>query len=112
MSKNPKGQLCVTNPAFAKLTEMPFKIHNYKNCKIKSEAVGLVTYQYYHFCICIGNEEPRGAWKILAGFGFGADSAASPALRAGAFFRGNLDFKIGRYLLDKVRNYFEQNPND
>ena len=40
--------------------------------------------------------EPRGAWKILAGFGFGANSATSPALRAGAFFRGGIDFKIGR----------------
>ena len=44
--------------------------------------------------------EPREAWKILAGFGFGADSAASPALRAGAFFRGGIDFKIGRSRMD------------
>jgi hypothetical protein len=91
---------------------MPFKIHNYKNCKIKSEAVGLVTSQYYHIRICIGNEEPRGAWKILAGFGFNSDSAASPALRAGAFFGGGIDFVRMRCLLDKVRNYFELNPND
>ena len=35
--------------------------------------------------------EPRGAWKILAGFGFGADSAQSSALRADAFFRGNFN---------------------
>jgi len=33
--------------------------------------------------------EPRGAWKILAGFGFGGNSAQSSALRADAFFRGN-----------------------
>jgi hypothetical protein len=72
----------------------------------------LSTLQYYHICFCIGNEEPRGAWKILAGFGFGVDSAASPALRAGAFFRAGIDFKLGRCLLDKVRNYFELNPND
>jgi len=35
--------------------------------------------------------EPREAWKILAGFGFGADSARSSALRADAFFRGNFN---------------------
>ena len=80
--------------------------------KMSQRYIKLEAYTVYHFCICIGNEEPRGAWKILAGSGFGADSAASPALRAGAFFGGNLDFEIGRYLLDKVRNYFEQNPND
>ena len=40
--------------------------------------------------------EPRGAWKILAGFGFGADSAQSSALRADAFFRGGTQFKLMR----------------
>ena len=58
------------------------------------------------------NEEPRGAWKILAGFGFGGNRAQSSALRADAFFRGNLDFVFGRCILNKVRNYFELNPND
>ncbi len=33
--------------------------------------------------------EPRGAWKILAEFGFGGNSAQSSALRADAFFGGN-----------------------
>ncbi len=56
--------------------------------------------------------EPRGAWKILAGFGFGADSPTSSALRADAFFRGNALTQNLRCMLDKVRNYFELNPND
>ena len=47
--------------------------------------------------------EPRGAWKILAGFGFGADSPTSPALRAGAFFGGGIDFKMGRSRADSNR---------
>ena len=58
------------------------------------------------------NDEPRGAWKILAGFGFGADSPTSSALRADAFFRGNALTQNLRCMLDKVRNYFELNPND
>jgi len=33
--------------------------------------------------------EPRGAWKILAGFGFGGNSARVSALCADAFFGGN-----------------------
>jgi len=40
--------------------------------------------------------EPRGAWKILAGFGFGGNSAQSSALRADAFFRGNSLIQNGR----------------
>ena len=47
--------------------------------------------------------EPRGAWKILAGFGFGADRAASPALRADAFFRGNA-------LTQNLRSRRDSNP--
>ncbi len=74
--------------------------------------IKLEAHTVYHIFICIGNEEPRGAWKILAGFGFGGNSAQSSALRADAFFRGGIDFKLVRCLLDKVRNYFELNPND
>jgi hypothetical protein len=56
--------------------------------------------------------EPRGAWKILAGFGFGGNSAQSSALRADAFFGGDALTQNLRCMLDKVRNYFELNPND
>ncbi len=47
--------------------------------------------------------EPRGAWKILAGFGFGADSPTSSALRADAFFRGNA-------LTQNLRRRRDSNP--
>jgi hypothetical protein len=56
--------------------------------------------------------EPRGAWKILAGIGFGGNSAQSSALCAEAFFGGKPDFVLLRYLLNKVRMFFEENPND
>jgi len=61
---------------------------------------------------CIGNDEPRGGWKILAGFGFGGNSARVSALRADAFFGGNASPEFLRYLLDKVRMFFEENPNE
>ena len=35
--------------------------------------------------------EPRGAWKILAGIGFGGNSAHTSALRADPFFREDSD---------------------
>ncbi|HCY17944.1 TPA: hypothetical protein DHT42_01970 [Candidatus Nomurabacteria bacterium] len=60
----------------------------------------------------MANDEPRGAWKILAGFGFGGNSAQSSALRADAFFGGNASPEFLRYLLDEVRMFFEQNPDD
>ena len=47
--------------------------------------------------------EPRGAWKILAGFGFGGNSAQSSALRADAFFRGGTQFKLMRSRADSNR---------
>ena len=56
--------------------------------------------------------EPRGAWKILAGFGFGGNSAQSFALRADAFFSGNLDFVFGRKFLLEVRTWFAENPEE
>ncbi len=52
--------------------------------------------------------EPRGAWKILAGFGFGGNSAQSSALRADAFFRDNSQFQFVRRRRDlNSRDPFE-----
>ena len=85
------------------------------NAQINKNAeryIELVANTVYHIFICIGNEEPRGAWKILAGFDFGGNSAQSSALRADAFFGGNASPEFLRCMLDKVRNYFELNPND
>ncbi|MCC6323844.1 hypothetical protein IT400_03590 [Candidatus Nomurabacteria bacterium] len=56
--------------------------------------------------------KPRGAWKILAGIGFGGNSAQSSALRADAFFGEKPDFVLLRSLLDKVRMFFEENPEE
>jgi len=56
--------------------------------------------------------EPRGVWKILVGIGFGGNSAPVSRLRRDRISGGNSDFQKLRYLLDKVRNYFEQNPDE
>jgi len=56
--------------------------------------------------------EPRGAWRILAESGFCGGNTEQTALRADHIFGGNLNSEFWRCLLDKVRNYFEQNPND
>jgi hypothetical protein len=61
---------------------------------------------------CIGNEERSAVWEILAGAGFGGNSAQSSSLRDAAFFRGEPNFVLLRCVLDKVRIYFEQNPNE
>ena len=54
--------------------------------------------------------EPRGAWKILAGFGFGGNSAQSSALRADAFFGGNASpeflrrvwYEVGTFIINNI----------
>jgi hypothetical protein len=56
--------------------------------------------------------EPRGAWRILSDSGFFGGNSEQTALRADHIFYGNLNSDLMRCLLDKVRNYFEQNPND
>ena len=60
----------------------------------------------------LANEEPRGAWRILAESGFCGGNTEQTALRADRIFASDSDFQFWRCLLDKVRNYFEQNPND
>jgi hypothetical protein len=62
--------------------------------------------------IVLANEEPRGAWRILAESGFCGGNTEQTALRADHISGGNLNSEFWRYLLDKVRMYFEQNPND
>ena len=97
------------------LTQRQIDTVTHLNIQINKNARGYIkleAYTVYHILFCIGNEEPRGAWKILAGFGFGGNSAQSSALRADAFFGGNASPEFLRCMLDKVRNYFELNPND
>ena len=47
--------------------------------------------------------DPRGAWKILAGFGFGGNSAQSSALRADPFFREDFNSNSLRSRADSNR---------
>ncbi|MEI8174973.1 MAG: hypothetical protein WCG28_03415, partial [bacterium] len=60
----------------------------------------------------LANDEPRGAWKILAGIGFGGNSAPVSRLQRDRISGGNSDFEFWRYLLDEVRMYFADNPDD
>jgi hypothetical protein len=56
--------------------------------------------------------EPRGAWRTLSDSGFFGGNTFVSALRADPISASKFDFDFWRCLLDKVRNYFEQNPND
>jgi hypothetical protein len=58
------------------------------------------------------NDEPRGAWKILSDWGFLGGNAEQSALRADHILGSETLFENLRCLLDKVRMYFEQNPDE
>ena len=59
----------------------------------------------------LANEEPRGAWRILAESGFCGGNAEQTALRADDIFGSETLFEKLRYSLYKVRMYFELNPD-
>jgi hypothetical protein len=61
--------------------------------------------------IVLANEEPRGAWLILAESGFCGGNAEQMALRADHIFGSETLFENLRYSLYKVRMYFESNPD-
>jgi len=62
--------------------------------------------------IVLANEEPRGAWRILAESGFCGGNTEQTALRADHIFGSKTNFQNWRYLLDKVRMYFAENPEE
>ncbi|MGD0977463.1 MAG: hypothetical protein ABR875_04210 [Minisyncoccia bacterium] len=62
--------------------------------------------------IVLANEEPRGAWRILAESGFCGGNAEQTALRADHIFDGNLNSEFLRYSLYKIRTFFETNPDE
>jgi len=62
--------------------------------------------------VALANEEPRSAWRTLSDSGFFGGNSEQTAPRADHIFASEPDFVFWRYVLDKVRNYFEQNPND
>jgi len=59
----------------------------------------------------LANEEPRGAWRILAESGFCGGNSEQTALRADHIFGSETLFEKLRYSLYKVRMYFESNPD-
>ena len=60
----------------------------------------------------LANEEPRSAWQTLLELGLFGGNSEQTALRADHIFASEPDFIFWRYALDKVRMFFEQNPND
>ena len=62
--------------------------------------------------LALANEEPRSAWRTLLDSGLFGGNSEQTALRADHIFASEPDFIFWRYVLDKVRMYFEQNPND
>jgi hypothetical protein len=62
--------------------------------------------------IVLANEEPRGAWKILSESEFFGGNAEQTALRADHIFGGNLNSEFWRCVLNEVRMYFADNPDE
>ncbi|MBU6431630.1 recombinase family protein, partial [Patescibacteria group bacterium] len=56
--------------------------------------------------------EPRGAWKNLLDSGIFGGNAFVSRLRRDPISASNSDFQFWRCVLDEVRNYFGQNPQD
>jgi hypothetical protein len=56
--------------------------------------------------------EPRGAWKNLLNSGIFGGNAFVSALRADPISASVSDFQFWRCVLDEVRMYFGQNPQD
>ena len=52
--------------------------------------------QFTIFVFALANDEPRGAWKILAEFDFNLNPATFLARSADAFFRGEPNFVLLR----------------
>src|SRR3989344_243085 len=62
--------------------------------------------------IVLANDEPRGAWKKLLDSGIFGGNAFVSRLRRDPISASNSDFQFWRCVLDKVRMYFGQNPQD
>ena len=55
--------------------------------------------------------DPSEPWRILAGVGFGGGGTQFGTPHADPIFGGGFNFDFLRCLLDKVRMYFELNPD-
>jgi hypothetical protein len=60
----------------------------------------------------LANDEPNPLWRTLLDSGFLGGNSLVSALRADPISEPENIFTNLRYLLDKVRNYFEQNPEE
>jgi hypothetical protein len=62
--------------------------------------------------VALANEEPRSAWQTLLDSGFLGGNSEQTALRADHVFASEPDFIFWRYVLDKIRTFFEENPDE
>jgi len=62
--------------------------------------------------VALANEEPRSAWRTLLDSGLFGGNSEQTALRADHIFGGNLNSDLLRYALDKIRTFFEMNPDE
>jgi len=62
--------------------------------------------------VALANEKPRSAWRTLLDSGFFGGNSEQTALRADHIFCGNLNSDLLRYALDKIRTFFEENPEE
>jgi len=62
--------------------------------------------------VALANEEPRSAWRTLSDSGFFGGNSEQTALRADHIFGSKCDFDFWRYVLDKIRTFFEMNPDE
>ncbi len=74
---------------------------------INEKLFGLIIHNFV-----LANDEPRGAWKILLDSGLFGGNSEQTALRADHIFASEPDFIFWRYVLDKIRTFFEENPEE
>jgi len=62
--------------------------------------------------VALANEEPRSAWRTLSDSGFLGGNSEQTALHADHIFGSEPDFVFWRCTLDKIRTFFEMNPDE
>jgi hypothetical protein len=62
--------------------------------------------------VALANEEPRSAWRTLSDSGLFGGNSEQTALCADHIFASEPDFILLRYTLDKIRTFFESNPDE
>ncbi len=67
--------------------------------------------QFTIFLFVLANEEPRGAWKMLADTGLGGGKTKQPARSADRIVAPKTRLEIMRCVLYKIRTFFENNPD-